>query len=64
MREYLGDVIDSGVKFLLFAHHTLMLDGVEDLVRSKVWVCVCLSLESMKIIIQIYGIPHISGHGL
>ena len=33
VREYLGDVIDSGVKFLLFAHHTLMLDSVEDLVR-------------------------------
>jgi SWI/SNF-related matrix-associated actin-dependent regulator 1 of chromatin subfamily A len=33
--NYVEDLLDSNQKFLLFAHHTRVMDGLEDLLRTK-----------------------------
>jgi len=42
MKEYVRDLLDndSKLKFLLFAHHTSVLDGFSDLLDELVRLCI------------------------
>lgn len=33
--SYLSDLLDGGTKFLVFAHHLLVLDGIEEFVKKR-----------------------------
>jgi SWI/SNF-related matrix-associated actin-dependent regulator 1 of chromatin subfamily A len=35
VREYVGDLLDCGAKFLVFAHHMPVLDGLEECVKQR-----------------------------
>jgi SWI/SNF-related matrix-associated actin-dependent regulator 1 of chromatin subfamily A len=49
VQEYIHDMLDNDCKFLVFAHHKELLDGIKEAVKSKnkvMWLPLCCKLIS------------------